>query len=202
VNSSEHNFRDRIGQITALIDDIQKLPDLRARRQVQEIVQRILDLHGTALEMILDGIASTGAAGLDLIDSLSRDELVGSLMLLYGLHPEDLESRVRQALDRVRPLLHSHGGNVELLGIVDGTVRLRLHGSCHGCPSSAMTLKGAIEEEILRAAPDVISLEVDGVAEPQTGPRSSFVPLGLLQEPGGRDPLAARPLPIVSGEGP
>ena len=71
MNSQSHDpdFRDRIGQITALIDEIQKLPDLRVRKQVQDIVQRLLDLHGTAFERVLDRIASTGPAGLELIDS-------------------------------------------------------------------------------------------------------------------------------------
>ena len=62
---------------------------------------------------------------------------------------------MRGALDEVRPYLASHGGDVELLGVEDGVVRLRLEGSCNGCPSSAMTLKLAIEEAIARAAPDV-----------------------------------------------
>ena len=218
MNSHDNDFRERIGQITTLIDDIQKLPDLRVRKQVQEIVQRLLDLHGAAFERVLDQIASTGPPGLELIDSLAADELVGSLLLLYGLHPQDLETRVREALEKVRPLLRSHGGNVELLGVTEGTVRLRLQGSCHGCPSSAMTLKLAIEEAISHAAPDATALEVDGVVEPQTQPRSTFVPLELLQDaccqgdiqssstlsagPTSRAQVPGQPLPIVSGEGP
>ena len=75
---------------------------------------------------------------------------MGGLLLLHGLHPLDLEARVRQALDKVRPYLRSHGGNVELLGVDEGVVRLRLEGSCHGCPSSAATMRQTIEEAILR----------------------------------------------------
>jgi Fe-S cluster biogenesis protein NfuA len=213
----DSNFRDRAQQITALVDGVQQLPDPRARSQVQAIVKQLLDLHGTALELILDRLASIGPSGLELIDSLAQDELVGSLMLLYGLHPQDLESRVRQALDKVRPLLRSHAGNVELLGITDGTVRLRLLGSCHGCPSSAMTLKLAIEEAILNAAPDVTSLEVDGVAEPHAPEPAMLVPLELLQMPGvrgdggstrvlssgaNRASVTEQPLPLLGGEGP
>ncbi len=73
----------------------------------------------------------------------------------------DLETRVRQALDKVRPLLRSHGGNVELLDLSGGVVRLRMLGSCDGCPSSAMTLKHAIEAAIYEKAPDVTAIEVD-----------------------------------------
>ena len=116
---------------------------------------------------------------------------MSSLLLLYGLHPLDLEARVQQALEKVRPLLRSHGGNVELLGIADGVVRLRMLGSCHGCPSSAMTLKNAIEEAIYAAAPDATAIEVEGVAEPPPpGGIVQIAPLGAALAP------EAHPFPV------
>src|SRR5262249_16189439 len=95
------------------------------------------------------------------IEQLAADDLVGSLLLLYGLHPLDLATRVRQALEQARPLLQSHGGNVELLSLTDGIVRLRLLGSGNGCPSSALTLKSAIEDAIWTRAPDIVAIEVE-----------------------------------------
>ena len=68
---------------------------------------------------------------------------------------------MRQALDKVRPLFALSRGNVELLGLSGGVVRLRMLGSCDGCPSSAMTLKHAIEAAIYEKAPDVTGIEVD-----------------------------------------
>jgi Fe-S cluster biogenesis protein NfuA len=113
-----------------------------------------------------------------MIARVARDDVVASLLLLYGLHPVDLEMRVRQSLDKVRPYLKSHGGNVELAGIDDGIVRLKLQGSCNGCPSSTMTLKNAIEEAIYEMAPDIAGLAVEGVVEPTSA--SGFVPIGAL----------------------
>ena len=72
-----------------------------------------------------------------------EDELVAHLLLLHGLHPVPVRERVRGALDEVRPYLVAHGGGVELLGVADGVVRLRLEGACNGCPSSALTLTHA-----------------------------------------------------------
>jgi Fe-S cluster biogenesis protein NfuA len=69
-----------------------------------------------------------------------------------------LERRVGEALAEVRPYLESHGGNVELLGVDAGVVRIQLQGSCSGCPSSAVTLKLAVEEAIHKAAPDVTEI--------------------------------------------
>ncbi|MEP6956794.1 MAG: NifU family protein, partial [Chthoniobacterales bacterium] len=101
--------------------------------------------------------------GQGMIDELGDDELVSSLLLVHGLHPLDLESRVRNALEKVGPRLAQHGGSVDLLGVTrDGVVRLRLAGNCHGCPSSILTLKFSIEEAIYAAAQDVTSLEVEG----------------------------------------
>jgi Fe-S cluster biogenesis protein NfuA/nitrite reductase/ring-hydroxylating ferredoxin subunit len=80
---------------------------------------------------------------------------------------------VQAALDEVRPYLDSHGGDVELLSVDEGVVRLRMQGSCKGCPSSAATLKLAIEDAIHKHAPDVEAVEADGaVPEPEPGPVS------------------------------
>jgi Fe-S cluster biogenesis protein NfuA/nitrite reductase/ring-hydroxylating ferredoxin subunit len=68
---------------------------------------------------------------------------------------------VRAALEEVRPYLESHGGDVELVAIEDGVAHLRMHGSCKGCPSSAMTLKLAIETAVLKAAPDLDRIQAE-----------------------------------------
>ena len=75
---------------------------------------------------------------------------VASLLVLHGLHPEDLRSRVQKALVQVRPYLGSHGGDVEIVDADThgGVVRLRMKGSCDGCPSSALTVKLAVEGAI------------------------------------------------------
>jgi Fe-S cluster biogenesis protein NfuA len=175
-------FRQRMERIESLLHEVEQIPDLRVRARAREIVQAILDLHGAGLERMLEHIAAAGDVGLALIGSLAQDDLVGSLLLLYGLHPLDLETRVRQALDKVRPYLRSHGGNVELLGVAEGVVRLRMEGSCHGCPSSAATLKLSIEEAIYDKAPDVTAIEVEGgtAGEAQVGNGRARVALPIL----------------------
>src|SRR5207302_10172161 len=83
------------------------------------------------------------------------DELVSHLLLIHGLHPVPVEARVSEALASVTPYLESHGGSVALLGVEGTAVRLRLQGSCSGCPSSSVTLKLAIENAIRKSAPEV-----------------------------------------------
>jgi Fe-S cluster biogenesis protein NfuA len=116
---------------------------------------------------MMEIVFETGAPGAETIDRFGADELVASLLLLYGLHPLAFESRVLRALESVRPHLASHGGDVELLGTADGTVRLRLLGACRGRGSSAMALRQTIDEAVYTAAPDLVTIEVEGAeAEP------------------------------------
>ena len=120
-----------------------------------------------------------------LIDALGRDDLAASVLLLYGLHPLDLETRVRQALDKVRPQLRSHGGEVELLGVADGTVRLRIQSSGNGCHSSPQALQQTVEEALCDKAPDATTVEVE-VVESAAGPPVVFIPVAELVRKNGR----------------
>jgi Fe-S cluster biogenesis protein NfuA len=160
----ELKFQRRMQAIETLIQGVERYPDLAARTHTKAIVQALLDLHGAAMERILERATKEGEAGLALIDALARDELVGSLLLLYGLHPLTLETRVRQALDKVRPIVQSHGGSLELLAADEGLVRLRLRASGEGCASNALTLKQAIDDSIYARAPDVSAIEVEGLS--------------------------------------
>lgn len=169
-------------KVEELIRKIENLTDPEARAAAVELMQSLMDFHGAGLDRLMEIVSEAGEAGYRIFDEFARDELVGNLLLLYGLHPVPLETRVVQALDKVRPYLDSHGGSVELLGIEGGVVRLRLEGSCKTCPSSSLTLKLAIEEAVYAAAPDVTAIEAEGVAEqthaPHAAPANGFVQIG------------------------
>jgi Fe-S cluster biogenesis protein NfuA len=173
------DFQRRMQRIESLVHEIESVADPRVQSRAVELVSLLMELHGAGLARMLELLAQEGAIAASAPGQFAADPLVGSLLLLYGLHPVDLKTRVHQALDKVRPLLKSHGGNVELLDMADGVVRLRLQGSCHGCPSSAQTLKNAIEAAIDEFAPDIVELKVEGVAV-AAPPVSGFVALEQL----------------------
>jgi Fe-S cluster biogenesis protein NfuA/nitrite reductase/ring-hydroxylating ferredoxin subunit len=132
-----------------------------ARERAEQLVREVTDLYGAGLERIMHMAA---AANPELAETFTQDDLVASLLLVHGLHPHDVERRVADALDSVRPYLGSHGGDVHLLE-VDGdpdnyTVRLQFSGSCKSCPSSAVTLELAVEDAVRAAAPEISSIEV------------------------------------------
>lgn len=168
--TNTREFQGRLARIEELIHAIDAIADEGTRAQARELIEALLDLQGAGLERLMEMIYDSGPSGQAMIDELGRDELVSSLLLVHGLHPLDLETRVRNAIEAVRPRLAQHSGSVELLGVSPvGEVKLRLEGNCHGCPSSRLTLKFTIEEAIYAAAPDVTSLEVEGAAEPLNG---------------------------------
>lgn len=181
-DSSSVALGDHLQRLEKLLDDLQAVVDPSIQGKTREVVQTLLEFHAAAVARMLEQITQAGEASSAILDAMLADELTSSLLLLHGLHPLDLQTRVRRALDKVRPALQLHGGEVELLEVTpDGVVRLRLQGSCHGCPSSQMTLKSTIEEAICAAAPDAADVQVEGVVEEAPLPTpAGFVPLSQV----------------------
>src|ERR687891_1044303 len=160
----DQGLQERVARMETLLGEIEALKDPDARAKAAEVVQVLLELYGEGLARVIEVIAE-GEERERIFETLAADELVSHLLLLHGLHPLDVETRVVKALEEVRPYLQSHGGNVEFLGVEGGMARLRMQGSCSGCPSSTVTLRLAIEEAIQKTAPDLEGIEAEGVAE-------------------------------------
>jgi len=146
--------------------------DAEARERVARVEAQLTQLEPDALEAIAGLLELYGAAFARVLDrvpasELAKDELLRHLLIVHGLHPQSIEERVLGALDEVRPYLASHSGGVELAGVDGSTVRLRLEGTCHGCPSSTATLKLAVEQAIFEAAPEIERVEAEGAVEEQ-----------------------------------
>lgn len=158
-------FQAELQRLDGLLRTVERFADPAAQTQVRELVQAVLSLHSAGLQRILGHLEAAGATAKEALNACVRDEVVAGLLLLHGLHPLDLEARVRQALEDVRPALGAHGGDVELLEVSEELVRLRLLGSCDGCPSSAQTMRQTIEAAIIGRAPEVAAVEVEGVVD-------------------------------------
>src|ERR1700722_12520217 len=181
--SEKSASKERIESIEVLVRDIEKVSDPGVRSLARQLVQSLMDLHGAGIERMLEIIHGRDG-GQHIIDEMGRDDLVRSVFLLYGLHPADLKTRVLEALEKTRPYLRSHGGNVDLVDVsAGGAVRLQLQGSCHSCPSSAVTLQSTVEQAIYEAAPDVTAILVEDAAQ-ERSPDATFVPVASLQAQG------------------
>src|SRR5215467_103259 len=171
----------------------------------EELVRLLVGMYGDGLAAIMAALAEAGEPGRAIIDRLTADPLVEGLLLLHGLHPLDVDARIQRALDQVRPYLGSHAGGVQYLGVTDGVARLRLEGSCHGCPSSTVTVRLAIEGAVQDAAPEVSEVVVEGMTAPpeprllQIGPRPETAASG---PPGGPHPPGSSGPPGYLSAGP
>jgi len=163
-------------RIESVLDEIRSSLDPRSWELVEEAVGLVTELYGGGLERVLDLVSEAD------VERLVADDLVGSLLILHGLHPLDLEARVAAALDSVRPYLGSHGGDVEVLGIdeAEGVLHLHMLGSCDGCPSSSVTLQQAVQQAIEETAPEIVHIDVVDDTPPPPRP---LHPVVLTEKP-------------------
>lgn len=184
---TSQQFQERVGRIDGLVRKVEAAGDPALRSAARELVESLMELHGAGLERILQIVSDAGEAGAGLVQTLAHDELVSSLLVLYGIHPEDFESRVRRGLDKVRPQLRSHGARLELVRITEGVVHVQIS-------AVSPDFEAAVREVLLETAPDATEVVIDGGKAAGNG--SSFVPLTSLRASNGTPlapPALARP---------
>jgi Fe-S cluster biogenesis protein NfuA len=162
----EKDFQQRVQKIGDLVHDLESIADPASRAAAKELVQLLMELHGTGLERILEIVFQSGDSGPRVIDDLGQDRLVSSLLILYGLHPEELQTRVERKLAQIESKLHKMGAEAKLVGINGGEVRVRVRVEGQGCGSTSRTVQMAVEEAMYEAAPDLTSLTIEGLESP------------------------------------
>src|ERR1700760_2300242 len=122
-------------RLGTLVGEIDQVPAGGSKVAARELVQLLMEVHRSGLERILELIFQTGnesgMSGGAIIDRLGQDPIVRNLLLLYSLHPDDLETRVLKALDTVSSRLRKFDSKVELIGLRDGVVQVQLRTSGH-----------------------------------------------------------------------
>jgi Fe-S cluster biogenesis protein NfuA len=147
-----------------------------------------VDQVGERIEQLLSELSGKDAElAEDLVHTLLEFYGAGLARIVdvVGEANRPLLERVTEALDKVRPYLGSHAGDVEFVGIDDnGVLRLQLQGTCDGCPSSTVTAKYAIERMVREVAPEISDVVVEGVVPEETGPGGRpLLPLEALECP-------------------
>lgn len=172
---NRRQLQDRSRDVEEVLDEFAGAGDDAALERAERLVRSLMGLYATGLGRVLE-IAEERDPGL--VRALADDDAVGSLLVLHDLHPDDVDTRIQAALDRVRPYLGSHAGGIEYLGVdADGVAHLTLQGSCHGCPSSSVTVTTAVEGAVMEAAPEVTAVDVVGVVADT--PSSPLLQIGL-----------------------
>ncbi|MGC1299781.1 MAG: NifU family protein [Alloacidobacterium sp.] len=175
--ASEQEFQEKIRQLGTLVGELNDAPEGSSKVAAREMVQLLMEVHGAGLERIMELVFELGEHGEAVINRIGQDPIARNLLLLYSLHPDDLETRLLKALDEAKTRLRKYNTHVEVVSIQDGAVQLRLVTSGHACGSTTKTLQSIVEESIYELAPDLTSLLILGSADEGA---SGFVPLENL----------------------
>jgi hypothetical protein len=172
-------FQEQVRQLGQLITQFDQMPENPQKTACKQLVQLLMDVHGAGLDRIMEIVFESEATGTALIDKLGQDSITGSLLLLYSLHPDDLETRVNKAVERMRPRLRKVSYSVDLTRVSEGVVEVSVKStsSGHSCGSTANDVRAIVEDAIYELAPDVTSLEIRGLDEPAN---AGFVALESL----------------------
>ena len=153
---------DDLESLAELVDqatsEVQKLDD-DSRTLALNLKRAVEAFHKAGLTRIVRRLKDD-PRGKELLFELADDPLVYALFVMHGIIRADTATRVTQVLETVRPYLHSHGGDVELVEVRGDTVYVRLHGACNGCSQSAVTLREGVEEAILGQITEIKQVEV------------------------------------------
>jgi hypothetical protein len=154
-----------VRQIEELVRRLEQIPDPASRETARSLIEAVLELHGAGLQRIMEVLFEAGDSGQAAIRHLAADPLVSSLLVLHDLHPDSLETRVRRALAKMH-------GAAEVIGVFEGSVRVRLL-------STSCGLKESVESAIREEVPDVLEIVIyESVSSPH-----DFVPLASLGLP-------------------
>lgn len=152
----EEEVREIAERLDALLEALARNAAPEAAAAVAEIVDGLQRVHAEGLRRLVELVAEDRPLFQRALD----DPVISNLLLLYDLVVVDERERAREALETIRPLARSHGGEIQLVEVEEGVVRVRLHGACHGCPSSTATLRQGIERALSERLPGFVRLEV------------------------------------------
>jgi len=139
---------DRLEELLGEVDEL----DGPVRDTVFELLDGVDALHRLAVTRL--------AALLDDVQLLRQaDPAVAWLLEAYGVGVDDVDA-ASAALDAVRPYIHEHGGDVRVLEVADGVVRVQLTGACSGCTAAAVTLRNGVEEALREGLPGFVAMDV------------------------------------------
>jgi Fe-S cluster biogenesis protein NfuA len=168
------NLREVGDRVEELLTQLRGADDPALTERAEELVRLLMELYGAGLERVMELV--TKGADPTLVGRIADDQLLASLLVLHGLHPVPVETRILQALDKAE----KYAGPVRYLGIDDqGVAHLELENPPQGCPSTAMTVKDAIEKAVTDAAPELGGVELAGVFAPPPTPTGNGTPVSI-----------------------
>jgi hypothetical protein len=174
MTDAQIRSQEWVDKIEALVREAETAGDPKARAITTDLLRAVLDFHAAGLERILDLVYESGPWGTAIIDQIARDDLTSSMLLLHDLHPDDLETRVQRALEKLQEVFLSLGAKLSLIALEPPQVRLHFESqrTWSGTP-----VKASVEKAIFQSAPEITHVIVEGLKET---PPNGFVPVSDL----------------------
>lgn len=203
MSGDELAFPDLVGRIGELAEQLTSWPDPAVAERAGELLDWVDAFHREGLGRLVEMVRQW--RGEIFLEAVASDEYAGALLSAYGLGEgegiaEQADDAVAAAIEDVRPMIESHGGSIEVDDVTDGVVKVRLRGTCDGCPSSSATLTYGVEAALRDHWPSFRRLEVvdakEGVDAEKEGltcgvpapelvePQPNVVPVQLTRRPG------------------
>ncbi len=165
-----------LDRLEELLGDLER-SDPAVRDQVFELLDGIDALHRLAITGLASHLGDDEAERLR-----AADPAVEWLFSAYGVGANDPALAVK-ALEPMKPYLAEHGGDVEVLGVSNGVVHVKLVGACSGCTSAAVTLREGVEEALREGLPGFVAIDVEPDDAPHSHPPPSSGPTLLQIQP-------------------
>ena len=175
--AAESELAQRAKAVEAALTEVKGMP-IDHRTRATALKDAVEAFHKAGLTQIVRTLKAD-PRGMELLLELVDDPNVYALFAMHGIVKADLRTRVARVVETVRPYTQSHGGDVELVDVRDGTVYVRMAGACNGCSMSAVTLRNGVEEALREQCPEVTAIEVV-----PNEPTPAVIPLVSIQRGG------------------
>lgn len=172
------DLAERMKDIERRVVELEGGNDPVLKVAARELISAVMELHQAAIGQMLQIVREGPSSEADFIGRFAGDEVVGAVLLLHGLHPLDLQARVKEALRSAESYLKSHGATAELVSVSNEGLVVNLRGQAKGCGSTLSALRARLESDLQNAAPEASLIVVNEVNDPFL---DGFVPLTSLR---------------------
>lgn len=188
MNGDELAYGEILDRVAEVVERLMEHDDSSVRADAEELVDWLDVFHREGLGRFVEMVRQW--RGELFLEQAALDPVVGELLTTYSLGVDvdaaTVDRVVQIALDDVRPYVHSHGGEIEVLAVRDGVVSLRMHGTCNGCTAADDTVTSRIEVALREQWIDFRRVEVEAATaaeHPPPGRGEIVTGLGITSRP-------------------
>jgi Fe-S cluster biogenesis protein NfuA len=167
----DEEVRERLSRLEELLALVEQAPGPSGELALSAVTE-LSQVYGEALARAVSYALESTAP----LEAFVRDELIGHLMVLHGIHPQPVRERIAHVVDELRPAVAERGGEIAFGGVEENVATVTL--TMSGCGSSAQGLTQAVREAVLAVAPELAQVTIT----PQKARTAAFIPLGALAD--------------------